>query len=89
MSDPTEGIRKVLVDHINSNVESSDKAQERARLEAIHGEVWDTQQLQEKFIVEGFMAPFCVVTRKDGVRGSVMFQHHPRFYFRFEPDKKG
>ena len=34
----------------------------------------------------GFMAPYVVVRRKsDGQRGSLMFQHDPRFYFSFDP----
>jgi hypothetical protein len=33
------------------------------------------------------MAPFVVVRRKaDGRKGSLEFQHHPRFYFNFMPD---
>lgn len=52
---------------------------------AAHGQVWDTTQLQQDFYVEGFGAPFVVVTRKsDNVRGSLQFTHHPRFYFGFE-----
>ena len=34
------------------------------------------------------MAPLVVVRRKsDGVKGSLMFQHSPRFYFGFEPHR--
>jgi hypothetical protein len=33
------------------------------------------------------MAPFVVVRRKaDGVKGSLMFQHMPRFYYGFAKD---
>lgn len=80
MSDPTEGIRRIMVEEINSN------PNEREALEAKYGKdnVWDTQELQRDFTVTGFMAPFCAVVRKsDGVRGAVMFQHAPRFYFDF------
>jgi hypothetical protein len=43
--------------------------------------------LQEEFEVLGFVAPFVVVRRKsDGQKGSLMFQHRPRFYFSFRPD---
>jgi hypothetical protein len=57
----------------------------REALEAQHGQVWDTQELGQDFTVEGFMAPYVVVRRKsDGQRGSLMFQHNPRFYFGFE-----
>jgi hypothetical protein len=60
----------------------------REALEAEHGQVWDTDQLMEEFEVIGFMAPICVVRRRaDGVKGSVEFQHNPRFYFSFKPHK--
>jgi hypothetical protein len=78
MTDPTENIRRRMVGAINSN------PGERELLETEYGQVWDTQQLTEDFEVEGFMAPFVVVTRKeDGVRGTLTFQHMPRFYWGF------
>ena len=53
-------------------------------LEVQHGRVWDTAELSEEFTVEGFLAPFVVARRKsDGQRGSMEFQHSPRFYFNF------
>ena len=56
----------------------------RAALEAKHGQVWDTDELQRDFEVLGFLAPFIAVRRReDGVVGSIVFQHYPRFYFRF------
>ena len=79
MFDPTEQIRRELVADINAQPGS------REFLEAKYGQVWDTQQLQEDFTVEGFLAPFVGVRRKsDGAKGSLMFQHNPRFYFNFE-----
>lgn len=61
----------------------------REALEAQHGTVYDTQQLVEHFDVLGFLAPYIVCVRKsDGVQGSMQFQHHPRFYFNFEPDSQ-
>ena len=78
MNDPTEGIRRKMVAEINAEPGS------RAALEAEHGQVWDTEELQKDFTVDGFMAPFIVVVRKsDGIKGALMFQHHPRFYFGF------
>lgn len=57
---------------------------ERNELEAKYGQVWDTKQLQEDYSVEGFGAPYVVVTRdSDGKRGSLTFQASPRFYFDF------
>ncbi len=80
MSDETEAIRRQQLVEINAQPGS------REALEAEHGQVWDAQQLRQDFTVEGFMAPYVVVCRKsDGQRGSLMFQHDPRFYFSFEP----
>lgn len=57
---------------------------ERQLLENIHGETWDTAELQKDFIVKGFSAPFVLVVRKiDNVEGTLEFQHMPRFYFGF------
>ena len=48
------------------------------------GPIWDTEQLQTEFTVEGFAAPFVVVRRKgDGQRGTLSFTHSPRIYFDF------
>ena len=61
---------------------------ERAELEAIHGQVWTTDELQDEFHVIAFSAPFAEVERKkDGKRGAMEFQHHPRFYWGFMKDK--
>ena len=81
MSDPTESIRRQRVAEINAEPGS------REALEAEHGKVWDTAQLQECFEPIGFLAPFIVVRRRsDGVRGSLEFQHSPRFYFNWKQD---
>ena len=56
---------------------------------ALNCDVWNTDELQADFDVRGFMAPYVVVVRKrDGVVGSLEFQHSPRFYFNFVPDRK-
>jgi hypothetical protein len=40
--------------------------------------------LTNDFDVQGFMAPFVVVRRKsDNKKGTLTFQHSPRFYFDF------
>jgi len=81
MSDPTEGIRREMVAEINAEPGS------REALEAEHGQVWDTSEMSAEFEAIGFMAPFIVVKRKsDGVKGSLTFQHSPRFYFDFRED---
>jgi hypothetical protein len=80
MSDPTEAIRKELVAQIEPG--------SREALESQHGQVWDTNQLREDFEVLGFGAPLVVVRRKsDGQKGSLFFQHSPRYYFGFEAHK--
>ncbi len=78
-TDPTEGPRRVLVAAINADPNG------REALEAQHGQVWDTTELQEDFTVVGFAAPFIIVVRKsDNVRGSLTFQHSPRYYWGFQ-----
>lgn len=80
MSDPTETIRREMVKETNHQPGS------REYLEAKHGQVWDTSQLQQEFDVLGFAAPLVVATRKsDGTKGSLMFQASPRFYFGWSP----
>ena len=80
MSDPTETIRRARLAEINA------EPNPRATLEARYGQVWDTSELSEDFEAIGFMAPFVVVRRRsDGKKGSLEFQHSPRFYFNFQP----
>ena len=70
-----------MIANINANPGS------RETLEANHGEVWDTTELQEQFEVLAFMAPFVIVKRKsDGAKGSLVFQTTPRFYYQFEAE---
>ena len=79
--DPTESTRRTLVAEINAEPGS------REYLQAKHGQVWDTAEMQAEFEAIGFMAPFVVVRRRsDGVRGSLMFQASPRYYFSFSPE---
>lgn len=81
MHDPTEAARRKRLAEINT------QPKERAELEAIYGQVWDTRELARDFIVIGFMAPFIAVRRKaDSVRGSLEFQAVPRYYFNFIAD---
>lgn len=90
MQDNTENIRRDLVQNINAQVaEDTTEAAERKRLETEHGigNVWDTSELTKKFEVQSFLAPFClVIGRESGQKGTVMFQHYPRFYFDWKPD---
>jgi hypothetical protein len=53
------------------------------------GKRWSTAEMAEEFTVQGFMAPFVVVTRKrDGKVGTLEFTHSPRWYFNFVEDKE-
>jgi len=80
-NDPTEDFRRNLVASINSEPE------EREKLEGVYGkeDVFDTEEVGEKFEITGFLAPFAMARRKsDGVKGTLMFQDTPRFYFNFQ-----
>ncbi len=81
MSDPTEALRRECLAEINAEPGS------REALEAQYGEVWTTQELGQNFDVLGFAAPFVVVRRRsDGMRGSLEFQHAPRYFFNWQPE---
>ena len=80
-TDCTESLRRERVSEINSDSGS------RAALEHSYGQVWDTTQLQQEFIVTGFQAPYVVVRRRDNFEvGTLEFQHQPRFYFNYRKD---
>jgi len=79
MEDKTEAIRRNMV--VAINLIPSD----RGLLEELYGKVWDIDELTEDFEVLSFFAPLVIVERKvDKVKGSLLFQHQPRFYFRFK-----
>jgi hypothetical protein len=86
MTDPTEGIRRTLVEEQQATGPLS-----RETLEQAYGQVWDTSEMSRDFEAEGFMAPYVVVRRRsDGVRGSLEFQTNigARFYYNFQEDKR-
>lgn len=86
--DETEQIRRSRLAVINCAVESHHADAERKRLEAQYDQVWDAAQLAQDFEVLGFMAPYVVVRRRsDERKGSLEFQHSPRFYFNFILDQ--
>lgn len=79
MADHTEAIRRQMVDELKDNT--------KAELEAKHGKIWTTSEMQEEFDALGFMAPFIIVRKRDtGERGSLMFTHSPRYYFSWSPE---
>jgi hypothetical protein len=76
MTDPTEQVRREMLE---TNQPYVDLARADRR--------WDTDALRKEFEVLMFAAPFVVVRRlADGVRGTLMFTHHPRWYFDFRVD---
>jgi len=78
-NDPTESFRRERVAEINLVPGS------REALEAQYGQVWTTDEMSAEFEAIGFMAPYLAVRRKsDGKKGSLEFQHSPRFYFNFQ-----
>ena len=81
MPDATEVVRREMLTVINAAPGS------REALEAEHGPVWNTQELGLDFEVLGFASPLVAVRRRsDGTKGSLFFQHSPRFYFDFQAD---
>ena len=78
MEDPTEHLRRTCLKAINQFPRT------RGELAAICGPVWDPDELHRDFQVHGFLAPLVFVTRSDGTEGTLLFQHLPRFYFRFQ-----
>ena len=80
--DITEQLRRVRLAVLNA------VPADRHALEQRHGQVWDGSELGRDYEVIGFMAPLVVARRKsDGIRGSLEFQHHPRFYFNWRDDQ--
>ena len=66
------------------------KMQEREHFEVEYGvgNVWDTDELTEEFVVICFAAPLVVVQRRsDGVEGTMSFCHRPRYYYNFRPNQ--
>jgi hypothetical protein len=60
----------------------------RQQLEQEVGQVWDHVEVAQEFEILGFRNPFAVAIRKhDKVKGSLLFQHDPRYYFGFEASR--
>jgi hypothetical protein len=91
VSTDTQEIRRKMLPQVNA-VTRDDSGKEReaadvrADLEARYGQVYNTSEMSEAFEALGFAAPLVVVRRKsDGMMGSLMFCHAPRYYFNFQP----
>lgn len=75
-SDDTIEVRKAMLPEMPEHLQARVDAGEQ---------IWDTEALRRDFEVTGFMAPLVVVRRRsDGAQGSLMFTHHPRYYFGWE-----
>ena len=64
-------------------------AAERLRLEALHGKgnVWNAEEVRERFEILLFMGPYCAVRDKvTGKLGTVEFQPSPRLFFGYRED---
>ena len=82
MDDLAEALRRARLAEIN--IQPAD----RETLAARYGQVWDTEELARDFEVLGFLAPYVVVRRRvDGQVGSLEFQHQPRVFFNYQPDR--
>lgn len=78
MTDPTEAARRALIPEMPEELVARVNRGEQ---------VWDTVQMQQDFEVKGFMAPFVVVKRRsDGLVGTLLFTHFPRYYFGWQAD---
>lgn len=61
--------------------------EQRTEIETQVGPIVDTAELQQQYSVHSFLAPYVSVTRKaDNVRGTMLFEHSPRFYYRFKAE---
>lgn len=83
MTDPTEAWRRDRVAEINGLPGTHEQLLKQ------HGEpVLATAEMTARFEVLGFMAPFVMVReRATGKKGTLEFQHRPRFYFNWVEDK--
>lgn len=76
----TEMLRAILIE---AGVPEGDREQ----ILASGGPVYTTAEATDLFHFISFSAPFAFVRRKaDGVKGTLEFTHHPRWYFDFQAD---
>lgn len=58
----------------------------REQLEAEFGEVWDTRELANVFVLTGIVGDVVVVRRKSDQRvGTLRYQNRPRYFYQFVP----
>jgi hypothetical protein len=81
MYDETENARRARQAELNTEAAAIEELSRR------YGTIWNAEALRQEFEVLGFMAPFVVVRQKaTGKKGSLEFQHSPRFYFNWQVD---
>ena len=81
MKDKTEQARRVMVAEINRDPGGPMELAEK------HGVIYAMDKLRQSFEVIEFSAPFVSVRRRcDGVKGTLEFQHWPRYYYDFVPE---
>jgi hypothetical protein len=82
-NDETEEFRKARQSELNAS------AAARAELEERYGKenVFSGEEMRERFTPLGFAAPYMMAKEtKTGKKGSLEFQHSPRFYFNWQED---
>ena len=85
-----QSFEKVCEDHRRLDIERelNRRPRTRAELEAEVGPVWDATEVRVAFEILGFRNPFAVALRnEDGMKGSLLFQDNPRYYFSFEASR--
>lgn len=76
--DPSEKARAAILPLMPALADQYKKAGE---------ETWTTEEFRRDFEAISFLAPFVSVRRRsDGVKGTLMFDHHPRVYFNWAED---
>jgi hypothetical protein len=82
-TDPTEATRRAMIAG-----QQAVGPLTREQLAAVHGEVLSAEEVGKHYQIKSFLAPFVVVERRlDHKLGTLEFQHHPRFYYGWTPDK--
>lgn len=84
----SEEERRRKVARINDAAEVTPEKELREELEQKYGplNVWNSKEVSEEFVIEGFLAPYCtVIRRSDSAEGTLEFCHSPRFYYNFIP----
>lgn len=85
--DLTNDIVALIFKHQFAHLDSGEL---RAALEDYYGEgrVWNSEELLQHFEVSHFEPPYVhVISKTDGIRGTVAFNDEPRLYFAFTPAK--